>query len=81
MTFRIYYDTYGYYYTIISIIAFRTIITLITLRYYYLPLWQMRNIMCIMAIISIVIKWIIAIIVIIYFCSYQLTNVVYGVRY
>ncbi len=59
MTFRIYFNTssYGYYYyTIISIITFRTIITLITLRYYYFPLWQMRNIMCIMPIISIVIK-------------------------
>ncbi len=74
MTFHVYYDTFGYYYTILSIISFRTITTLITLRYYYLLLWQMQNIMCIMAIISIVMIRIIAIIVMIYFCSYQLTK-------
>ncbi len=32
MTFQIYYDTYGYYDTIISIIAFWSIITRMTLR-------------------------------------------------
>ncbi len=41
----------------------------------------MLKFMCIMAIISIVIIRIIAIMVIIYFCSYQLTKVVYRVRY
>jgi hypothetical protein len=34
VTFHIYYDTFGYQYTIFSIIAFRTIITLIALTYY-----------------------------------------------
>ncbi len=40
ITIMTYYDTYVHYNTIISIITFWTIITLMTLRYYYCILWQ-----------------------------------------
>jgi len=78
MTIAKHYVHYIHYDTIISIIAFWTIITLMTLRHYYSLLWQLQNIMCIS---TFVIMAIIRIMVIKYFRSYRLTKVEYWVGY